>query len=300
MKQYDEENIKLGLITERINNFNIEPYYNGERSFASKIKKIQGKIPLNNIPNKAAYKVLEIRNPQPHSDGIISYSLFGDFSSERFRKGLIEPLLYNINEMKIKLPGWSSRLYIAKNIPDDIKIELVDAGYELYIMNVPTKGEGYVWRFLPASENKPFISHDADMRIGKIINSSQSIEVVVNDWLKTDKPFLRRKLNLSSFMDIIPVLAGMWGYRPTQNNVNVLSDIKETLEKYNFEGFGMDEAFLTKEIWPKMKTHGYYSTGWKREVFLISLITLFSILSIVGIIFLVKKLYTKYKNGRRK
>ena len=74
----------------------------------------------------------------------------------------------------------------------------------------------------------------------------------------------------------------------------------QTLEKYNFEGFGMDEAFLTKEIWPKMKKFGYYSTGWKREVLLISLITLFSILSIFGIIFLVKKLYTKYKNGRMK
>ena len=263
-----------------------EPYYNGDRSLDMKLKKIQGKI----TPNKSAYKVLEIRNPQPHSIGIISYSLFGDFSSERFRPGLIEPLLYNINELKIQLPGWSSRLYIAKNISEEIKVELVDAGYELYIMNVPTKGEGYVWRFLPASENKPFISHDADMRIGKFFNGSPSIEVVVNDWLKTDKPFLRRKLNLSSFMNIVPIFAGMWGYRPTQNDVNVLSDIKQTLEKYNFEEFGMDEAFLTKEVWPKMK----------REVLLISLITLFSILSIVGIIFLVKKLYTKYKNGRRK
>uniref|UniRef100_A0A6C0LY95 Uncharacterized protein n=1 Tax=viral metagenome TaxID=1070528 RepID=A0A6C0LY95_9ZZZZ len=287
---HDIGQIKLELITERINN-KTETYYNGADRNKFFLNKITGNIPVNNISNKSAYKVLEIINPQPDSVGVLSYSLFGDSASKRFRPGLIEPLLYNSKEMKTELPGWSSRIYIAKNISDDIKNELVEAGYELYVMNVPTKDEGYVWRFMPASENKPFVSHDADMRFSNWMNET-SIGTVVKNWLKTDKPFLRRILvsHMHSFFNITPILAGMWGSRPQKNKYNSLTDIKETLEKYDFEGFGMDEVFLTREIWPKMKEHGYYSSsGWKTSLILLFTIFVFSLLIVVIVVNINKK-----------
>ena len=278
----------MELIVERLNAAYVEPYYNGKDRHKNDFKKITGDIPLNKIPNNSVYSVIEILNQQPHSVGVLSYSLFGDYTSERFRTGLIEPLLYNAKEMKTELPGWSARIYIAKNISDTIMNELIDAGYELYIMNVPTKDEGYVWRFLPASENKPFVSHDADMRFSEIFAREPSIGIVVKNWLKTTKPFLRRKYITSTLFNIKPILAGMWGSRPEKNGDNYLVNIKELLEKYNFKGYGMDEAFLTKEIWPKMKENGYYSSGWKTELLIVSFIAILAIIILVGIIVLIK------------
>jgi hypothetical protein len=247
-----------------------ENYYNGKRNFPYSVgiwwRRATGKIPLLDKSNKA-YDVISVINPQPNSIGIISYSLFGDGISDRFRTGLLNPLLNNAQELKDNLPGWVGRIYISEDIPSHIIQELVNAGYELFIMPSPSQAEGYVWRFLATKEDKPVIVHDADM---KFVNKElkPNMFTAVEEWLKTDKPFLRRKLHISNFLNITPIRAGCWGTRPIKNSNSYLSDIKETLEKYKFEGYGSDEAFLTKEIWPLMKKEGYYSTGDKGDLIL--------------------------------
>lgn len=273
-----------------------EHYYNGKRNFPYSIgiwwKRATGSIPVSDKPTYS-YDVLEIINHQPKSYGIVSYSLWGDANSERFKTGLLEPLLSNAKQLKLRLPGWTGRIYICENIPLDTRRQLVDAGYELFVMPVASLAEGYVWRFLAVSENKPVIIHDADM---KFVNKELTPDMftAVQEWMNTDKTFLRRRLNISNFLDITPIRAGCWGVRPTKDGRIPLANIRDTMEKHVFEGFGTDEAFLTKEVWPIMKKEGYYSTG--SNVTMIVIITLSAIALIVLTLYMLRR--TKKKTGR--
>jgi len=238
------------MIREQFGYVTKEDYYNGSR-WGSLWKKITGNIPLRHH-SSTFFTVDEIINHQPTSLGIVAYSLFGDGKVERFRKKLLNPLFQNAKKLKAMLPTWSGRIYICSSIPSHIKEELVQSGYELFVMPLPLSEEGYAWRFLAAEEGKPVVFHDADMLL-----DDKFLEIVTN-WLSGDKLFLRRKLTGDNYIGV-PISAGCWGVRP-YNGKSPLWDIKKNLEKHVFEGFGSDEAFLTKEIWPIMKKEGYYST----------------------------------------
>ena len=259
-----------------------EDYYTGPRTMSTWWRKINGIIPSRRNNNTDSFKVLYILNHQPRSAGIVSYSLFGDSKVERFRKHLLEPLLSNSKKLKENLPLWSSRIYISLNIHENIKNELVNAGYELFVMPPPYSGEGYAWRFLAGSENKPVVFHDADM-----LFTSNTFKVI-NNWLNTNKPFLRRKLTTDNYF-FVPISAGCWGIKPLNNKSSPLSDIKSLLDNYIFESFGSDEAFLTKEVWPIMKKEGYYST---EESWILILIV---ILSAIALIVLSLYLWRRFK-----
>ena len=276
----------------------IEHYYNGKRNFPYSIgiwwKRVTGNIPVSDTPTYS-YDVLDIINPQPRSHGIVAYSLWGDANTERFQTGLLEPLLNNAQQLKSRLPEWAGRIYISESIPSHIRQQLADSGYELFIMPDTSLGEGYVWRFLAATEHKPVIIHDADM---KFINRELTPDIftTVQEWLNTDKPFLRRQLHASNILNITPIRAGCWGVRPTKDGRVPLANIKETMKKYVFEGFGTDEAFLTKEVWPIMKKEGYHSTGGKN----IALIVILSVLILLGLIILGLYLWKRRRRRRRR
>ena len=275
-----------------------EHYYNGKRNFPYSIgiwwRRVTGSIPVSDEP-RYSYDILEIINPQPESDGIVSYSLWGDANSERFRTGLLEPLLSNAKQLKSRLPGWTGRIYICESIPFHTRQELVDVGYELFVMPKASLSEGYVWRFLATTEHKPVIIHDADM---KFVNKELTPDMftAVQEWMKTDKPFLRRRLHTSNLLDLTPIRAGCWGVRPTKDDRVPLWDIKESMKKHIFEGFGSDEAFLTKEVWPLMKKEGYHSTGELNIALIVSL----SVLLLLGLILLGLYLWRRRRRRRRR
>jgi hypothetical protein len=232
--------------------------------------------------------IKERLNIQPDITGIFSTSLFGNPNDEKFRKRYIEPLLLNSHKIKEKLPEWTYRVYLAPNFSQTDIEKLINAGYEVFIMNNKPKGyEGTCWRFLAASDSKPFFCVDSDDDL-----DIHPIEYL-QPWLESnDKTFIRRVI-VSNFLSkvLIPIQGGCWGGKG-----NSIPDIKELLEKYDLTKFGSDEAFLTKEIWPKFKKEGFYKVPSKNEGFWFSVIILgVLIVNLTVIIVLISRHWKKLK-----
>lgn len=174
--------------------------------------------------------------------GIISYSLYGDY--KKYGPSLIDSLTIIPRYM----PGWQSVVYAAIDIPKDLKNTLINKGAEVIIMGPdPPRGhEGALWRFLPAAQELPFVSLDAD----DIFNARIAHQIKL--WLKSNYQF-----GIFHYYQFgLPMTAGMWGSRNC-----AIPDIKERLDKYEETWFGFDEAFLNREIFPLGKRAGYWRSA---------------------------------------
>lgn len=173
--------------------------------------------------------------------GRIVTSLFGNFSDPNMRKKYVKPLLNNVKK-KIPIDKWRYRIYVSPNIPDELIKEFVDANCEVYIMNRNSRGvELASARLLPLKSTKPFISIDADNRIERY-NWSR-----IKKWLKSSYPFY-----IPHNQIFVPIAAGDFGHKGTP-----VKNIKQLLEKYDFQKYGDDEAFLRREIYPIAQQIGY-------------------------------------------
>lgn len=225
-------------------------------------KRVSGSLDTCDISNECLnFDVKKVVNSQPNSVGVISTCIFGDVNSKQFQRRYIDPIFYNIKIAKTILPGWVVRVYISPTINDHLVDKFVSKGCEVYIMKNDSVGySGTMWRFLPASETKPFISYDADMKLDEEYNSVPELAGNVCEWLDTPKPFFHRHLGLINF--VIPISAGMWGSKGVKNKDGSLSapipDIQEKMEKYNSTWFGVDEAFLTREVFPLFNSQNVY------------------------------------------
>jgi hypothetical protein len=234
-----------------------ENYYNGSR-IASVWYRLTKYIQPKEYYS-SDFTPIETINPSKDKKGIVSFTLFGDEKSDRFWSYLVEPLLTNSRQISRILPGWGLRVYISSSLSSEVYDVLVDADYELVVMNENPKYPfiGLLWRFLVANENLPFLVCDADMLLDDnswlLTNLNQ-----VSDWLESDKTFFRRK-NFPGNM-LWPICAGGWGGRPTKDGRAAIPDIKDRLEKYNYNWFGSDESFLYKEVWPLFKKETYYTS----------------------------------------
>ncbi len=196
-------------------------------------------------------------NQQPHSKGTVASCLFGDITKHGFEKRYVLPFLNNCKLVHQELPGWCMRVYVSPSLSPDLITKLIENGCEVYVMSQNSKGYiGTMWRFLPASEKKPFVTHDADMLLDKTNFIVPNLSKNIDKWLKTDKTFFQRTLGVINHN--IPISAGMWGAKPTKEGFAPIPDIQERLEKYNDTLFGCDEAFLTREVWPLFKRKTYY------------------------------------------
>ena len=123
-------------------------------------KRVSGSLDTCVISNECLnFDVKKVVNSQPNSVGVISTCIFGDVKSKQFQRRYIDPIFYNIKIAKTILPGWVVRVYISPTINDHLVDKFVSKGCEVYIMKNDSVGySGTMWRFLPASETKPFIS----------------------------------------------------------------------------------------------------------------------------------------------
>ena len=240
-------------------------------------------------PRKKALEVEKKLNLHTNAKGILSISLFGNTKKEGFRKRYIDPILYNTKKINSILPGWAIRIYLSPEITEDIIQELIDNNCEVFIMkNKPIGYEGTTWRFLAASGDKPFLSFDSDDKIDD--PTLGNLRKGVENWLKSKKPFFRRSLYHINFL--IPLSAGTWGAKPGS-----IKNIEEKLEKYCSEKqFGMDEAFLTKEIWPLLLKNGYHHTYNRIEISIYVFIIIFLIIISIYIFQIINYQYTRLKN----
>lgn len=207
-------------------------------------------IPFNNI----IYRPYEICGERNNRTATIAYSLYGNYNK------------YNINLIKSLqvIPkfnkSWVPRVYVGGDITNSLVNELVALGAEVYIMgsckvkvgedhdvlkfkpDAPLGHEGAVWRFLPAAEKYPFLSLDADDVFEKKYADKMNL------LLASNKDFI----NFSRMKIGLPMMAGLWGGKNS-----CIPDIQERIDKYFETGFGFDEAFLKKEVWPLLKSRGY-------------------------------------------
>ena len=174
------------------------------------------------------------------SQGILSYSLYGNYSK------YAPKLYYNLDRISKLMPSWQARVYLAANIPQEVQNEILAHGAEIYVMGpeAPKGHEGALWRFLPAAEDKPFLTLDADDEFNERIVSD------ISAWLKSGKRFG----NFNKFKFFLPMTASTWGSRD-----RAVPDMEQRINKYCEHWFGFDEAFLHNEIWPIMQKD-YWAT----------------------------------------
>lgn len=201
---------------------------------------------------KEPFQIRKKLNRQPDSKGILVVSLFGDLNDPYIYNRYVKALLKNVGKMKMVISGWTVRVYITPEANQKVINDLIEKGCEVYIMSKASDGmDGALWRFLAAAGDKPFLSIDADDK--GFYNWKH-----VHKWLEGDKPFFRRTLAMLN--SYIPICAGLWG-----GKANSIPGIKERISKYcGKKDYGIDEAFLSKEIWPLFKKEGYYNStcGW--------------------------------------
>lgn len=241
-----------------------------------------------------SYKVSKKLNTKPNSKGVVSTCLFGDVDKLEFEQKYLKPLIKNSKIISDVLPGWCLRVYVPRNFSSNIIERLIRCDSEVYVMEIiPTGNIGTMWRFLPASENKQFISHDADMPLTESSFGITDLSDSVYKWLKSDKIFFQRTLGKVNYM--VPISAGMWGAKPTKEGFSAIPDIQERLEKYNSDWFGCDEAFLTKEVYPLFKSKGVFKVRNANEILFGILVFVLFLLLLIKISLVIKHHFFKKK-----
>ena len=228
---------------------------------------------------KKIYRTHAVYGSKESRTGTISYSLYGNY--EKYSKNL-RLSLAAIPEL---LPGWVPRVYTGGDIPKNLIVEFVKMGAEIYVMdsreiltansieqskeiekfeksackhgsnphhckcklNPPLGHEGATWRFLAAAEQAPFLSLDADDVFDKTY-AKQAERLYY-----THAKFI----NFSRLRMGLPMMAGLWGGKS-----KCIPDIQYLLDKYYETGFGYDEAFLKKEVWPRTKKACRYDSPY--------------------------------------
>jgi hypothetical protein len=184
---------------------------------------------------------------------IFATSLFGNDTSDNFINKYF-PGVLTLNEKIINLyPESQLRVYLANNISDNYKQQLIDANIEVFVMDNISRGyEGTLWRFYAADDDLPFVSVDADELEHNIVTTQYIKDI--KSWLDSDNDFLVLKYDNSFWL---PLTAGRWGAKP-----NVLkTPIVTMAQQYCDTTIGADEGFLYAEIFPQMKSSNVYNSG---------------------------------------
>lgn len=162
----------------------------------------------------------------------ISYSVWGN--NPKYTIGAIKNA-----ELALDLyPGWKSRFYVGRSIPDDILLRLMSIPNTEIISEwmSPEDWTGMFWRF-KASYDKNVdvvIFRDTDSRL------NQRECDAVNAWLSSNKTFhIMRDHPFHKFF----ILGGMWGYKN-----NSLHDMYLILNRFQAKNtYGTDYKFF-KEV----------------------------------------------------
>lgn len=164
---------------------------------------------------------------------IISFCLWGD--NPKYTLGAIK----NANLTNIIYPGWISRFYCSKSVPNIIIEELKSIKNTQVVM---TLNDGWICmfdRFLPASESdvEVMLSRDTDSRLNLREKSA------VDEWMKSYKSF---HIMRDHPWHGTQILGGMWGVRYPK-----LKKMKQMIGEYTKGNFWqVDQNFLRDKVYP--------------------------------------------------
>lgn len=235
---------------------------------------------------KEMYFPTSTTGDNPNAEGWICFSLYGNYTK-------YAPTLYTqLDDIRVKMPTWQARVWTPSDVPTDVINNITSRGAAITIMNggtsqvqasdpaaplVGVKGhEGALWRFLGATQTKPFVTLDADDKFDPNLPSK------IKKWLDSEQPFFVFK----PWEILLPMAAGRWGGRGIVDENNVLQppipDMLERMNQYCEHWFGFDEAFLKREIWPIVSRLGVYkSAHWPVNEILIFVMVAALIASII-------------------
>ncbi|UJR23317.1 hypothetical protein I4U23_026331 [Adineta vaga] len=185
---------------------------------------------------------------------IISISLFGPKENRMFQ---LNPSLTFLNELINDMNVIYSDGFVLRIHHDDtINVSDIICPYECQHPNVdfcsmnsklfiPPK----IWRFIPAGD--PFV----DIMMSRDLDSAltRRERAAVDAWLAENKSFHAMR---DHPMHGVPMLGGMWGFRPTLDPklARIIHDKihnKDLVRKYGGRG---DQTFLAHQVWPQAKS----------------------------------------------
>lgn len=129
---------------------------------------------------------------------IVSFSLWGN--DPKYTDGAVQ----NAELVKIHYPTWIARFYVAKNVPENIKSELLKRDAEVIVVDEPINWTSTFWRFYAVrdADVDVVVSRDTDSRLGK-----REAEAV-KEWMNSNCDFHIMRDHPAHATEI---LAGMWG-----------------------------------------------------------------------------------------
>ena len=178
---------------------------------------------------------------------IISYSLWGN--TPKYTIGAIK----NAELAQSIYPGWISRFYVSRCVPESILTEL-NSIYNTQVILVDDEANwsGMFWRFRPAFDNntQTVIIRDTDSRL------SFREKIAVDEWLTSDKDF--HIMRDHPFHNTY-IMGGMWGCR--NNILNKLNIIMQIPENNNF--WQVDQNFLRDYVYNKVKEYSFIHDSYR-------------------------------------
>lgn len=189
---------------------------------------------------------------------IISFSLWGN--NPKYTKGALK----NIECRNFYLPEWTCRFYVHTSVPKHVKEEIRNLeNCEVIEKSGQAAKEkmdnpGWFWRFEVLNENDidRFIVRDTDSRI-----DDRDVSCIL-DWERSKKSF---HIIRDHDEHNTKIMAGMWGatneFIKSINYNNLLKEF-ENLDYVN--GYGTDQEFLARMIYPKAKNKAYIHDNWDR------------------------------------
>jgi len=180
---------------------------------------------------------------------VISFSIWGD--SAHYILGAI----LNADIAEKEWPDWTCRFYTSPNVPKAAVDELKSrSNVEVIEMKEDESWNGMFWRFFAASDPEVSVAifRDTDSRI------YPRDKAAVDEWLKSDKDVHILRDNCQHGWAIC---GGAWGVR--NGRLNFMEDhikkfdIKETMNKH-----GIDQIYLTREIYIRVKNDIYVHDDW--------------------------------------
>jgi protein O-GlcNAc transferase len=168
---------------------------------------------------------------------IVSYSLWGD--NPKYTIGAIK----NAEQVNIYYPGWISRFYCGKSVPNNIILDLKSIpNTEIIEMEDDGDWKSMFWRFYSADSDDICISRDTDSRI------SYREKKAVDEWLNSDRDF---HIMRDHRWHCRPILGGMWGCKN-----GILKGIKNMINNFDKNNcYQIDQDFLEFIVYPIIKNN---------------------------------------------
>lgn len=211
---------------------------------------------------------------------LFSTCLFGKVSPQ-FERDYIQPFLQTAQRIRTLMPEAQVRIYVAQALRDAVWNRLVEHNIEIQVVSPDSKGfEGTLWRFFPADEDLPFMSMDMDPDVPITPELVQKLR----RWLHQSKKsfFVMR----TGWHVLMPITAGRLACKPKA----LPFKIKEKIETYCDTNFGVDEAFLNREVWPVAKDD--VESDENITAFEVGALTLLAVLGMM----MTTSLYWTYRN----